>query len=195
MSSGKRLGFKFNQRNVKDRTRFSGETDQSPISFSDDNETITRVERSIGDDFPSVRVVGDTAIPCSTLQLQKETTCGCSCWWDFKIQKNHGFIEIGIIGTSATGDRVYFLKPTKKEVQYEENGDYKTQPYGDDIFEEGDNIRVIFKVSSNSAGGSLSFEKNGKSFGTAFGEIPLIDGHPFYPMVGLNDQGDSISIV
>eukprot|EP01132_Coremiostelium_polycephalum_P002489 gene2489-3081_t len=201
MESSQQLEFKWNPNKIVDRTTFS-KSGVSPIEFSDHNKTATRIERFIGDDYPSVRIFGDQSIVHHQTKSQNYTL-----EWNVKLEQSHGFVEVGIINNNNS---VYFIKPGQNEFQ-SDNGLGESQTYqisGNKLSKKlgsGDTITVIaeFKyLDKKEQDGdqtpylSLSFKAHGVLLDSPFSNISISNTSlDFYPMVGLNDGGDKISIV
>jgi len=184
MESGKFQNFEFHwdQSKIHDRTRFSKE-EQSGLVLSNENKTVKRKERFQGDDYPSIRILADKSIDSvisdkSNFHIE----------WSIKINQSNGFIEIGIM--NPTEKHCYFLKSFKNEVQMEKQDQLETTEFGE-TFSSNDIITVRLEGNKDGSTMTLHYLKNNVYVGAPFKNIPITS---FYPMVGLNDNGDEISL-
>ncbi|KAK5584605.1 hypothetical protein RB653_006219 [Dictyostelium firmibasis] len=180
----KHFEFEWNINNVIDRTRYSKDKEIGPpIILSNHNKTSTRHERVQGDEFPPVRILGDQPITFSNQDEILE--------WSVLINCSHGFIEVGLFSQEL--DTTYLIKGFKNEAQIEKGREQiKTFEFGEKI-SSGDKITISLQQNNPTKTIKMNFIKNDKPLGTPFNNIPI--SSKLYPMIGLNDGGDQISII
>ncbi|KAF2075507.1 hypothetical protein CYY_003199 [Polysphondylium violaceum] len=185
MESGKFQNFQFHwdQSKIHDRTRFSKE-EQSGLVLSNENKTVKRKERFQGDDYPSIRILGDKSIESA---IGNDKT-NFHIEWKIKINQSHGFIEIGIMNPAQ--QHTFLLKSFKDEVQIEKEGNLETIKFGE-TFTVNDVITVRIEGNQDGSTMTLHYLKNDVYVGAPFKDIPIAS---FYPMVGLNDNDDEITL-
>ncbi|EGC28732.1 hypothetical protein DICPUDRAFT_93277 [Dictyostelium purpureum] len=184
------FNFKWDINHIIDKTRFS-EENEKPIQLSNNDLTASRHERAQGDDYPPVRIFSNNFISLDYLMKNHFAQ------WSIHIDSTHGFIEVGIIEPSSQS--TFFIKGFKNEAQHETAKDIKTFEFGE-TYTTGDTIKIKLELNpttstSQSKTISLYLFKNDKSLGLPFKDIQIDENTKLYPMAGLNDDGDKISIV
>ncbi|EGC35605.1 hypothetical protein DICPUDRAFT_94502 [Dictyostelium purpureum] len=175
------LKFKWNINNLIDKTRFSKE-EEKPIELSNGDLTATRKERVRGDDPPPVRILADNYISFDNNQTSVE--------WTVQVGFTHGFIEVGI--TDPSSNKTYLFKGFKNEAQEEDGQNLKSFQFGE-TFTTGDKIKIVLELTASKTL-ALHLYKNNSLLGTPF-ETQFNENSKYYPFVGLNDNGDQITIV
>ncbi|KAN0055529.1 hypothetical protein ACTA71_008642 [Dictyostelium dimigraforme] len=186
----KHLEFEWSLNKIIDHTKYSKEKELGPpIILSNENKTSTRHERVQGDEFPPIRILSSQPI---TFANKEETI-----EWSVLINCTHGFVEVGIYLPEL--DTTYFLKGFKNEAQIEKGREsIKTLEFGEKI-STGDKITISLEQQqqqqqqNNNNTIKMNIFKNDKQLGIPFNDIPSTS--KIYPMIGLNDNGDQISIV
>ncbi|KYQ93612.1 hypothetical protein DLAC_04990 [Tieghemostelium lacteum] len=190
------LKLQWDSSKVIDKTQFS-KSDNPGLSLSNNDQTVTREERFRGDDFPPIRILSKSGL----------TDCGIqgniSMDWSVRVDESHGFLEVGLYNTKS--NQCYLYKSSGSQVQFENiqqdesSLDYQTSDFGE-AFSNGDYIttRVEFIFPSahsdqNIPYLNIHYLKNGRYLGSPFQQISPI--YNFYPMVGLNDNGDQVTLI
>ncbi|KAM9998088.1 hypothetical protein ACTFIY_007748 [Dictyostelium cf. discoideum] len=178
----KQLEFEWSLNKIIDRTKYSKEKELGqPIILSNNNKTSTRHERVQGDEFPPIRILSNQPISFTN---QDEIE------WSVLVNNTHGFIEVGVYLPEL--DTTYLLKSFKNEAQIENGREQiKTFEFGEKI-STGDKITISLQQQNNKTI-KMNIIKNDKPLGTPFNDIPTTS--KIYPMIGLNDGGDQVSII
>ncbi|KAM9959523.1 hypothetical protein ACTFIR_000601 [Dictyostelium discoideum] len=183
----KQLEFEWSLNKIIDRTKYSKEKELGqPIILSNNNKTSTRHERVQGDEFPPIRILSNQPISFTNQDEIIE--------WSVLVNCTHGFIEVGIYLPEL--DTTYLLKGFKNEAQIENGREQiKTFEFGEKI-STGDKITISLQQqqqNNNNKTIKMNIIKNDKPLGTPFNDIPTTS--KIYPMIGLNDGGDQVSII
>ncbi|EAL66382.1 hypothetical protein DDB_G0282113 [Dictyostelium discoideum AX4] len=182
----KQLEFEWSLNKIIDRTKYSKEKELGqPIILSNNNKTSTRHERVQGDEFPPIRILSNQPISFTNQDEIIE--------WSVLVNCTHGFIEVGVYLPEL--DTTYLLKGFKNEAQIENGREQiKTFEFGEKI-STGDKITISLQQQQNNNNKTIKMNiiKNDKPLGTPFNDIPTTS--KIYPMIGLNDGGDQVSII
>ncbi|KAN0029084.1 hypothetical protein ACTFIV_010954 [Dictyostelium citrinum] len=180
----KHLELEWSLNKLIDRTKYSNDKELGqPVVISNNNKTSTRRERVQGDEFPPIRVLSSKPISFTN---QDETI-----EWSVLINCTHGFVEVGIYLPEL--DTTYLIKGFKNEAQIEKGREQiKTFEFGEKI-NSGDKITISLEPNNNNKTIKMHITKNDIPLGTPFNDIPTTS--KLYPMIGLNDSGDQVSII
>ncbi|EFA76282.1 hypothetical protein PPL_10044 [Heterostelium album PN500] len=206
-----KIHLSWDSNNIIDRTRYSN-SGKSPVEFSDSDTVVTRHERLNGDDFPPIRIIANHSIEQSLTWKVKILTNNGFCEvgiynpiekiaYFIKPSRNElqsdlpGKLTIIIIIIIIKSNLIFQLQFFKLINQ----GDrFDTQPFGAEAFESGDIVKVQVNVYHSEVVPNerlmdiIIFKNEDNLIGTAFTGVKLCG--KFYPMVGVNDEGDSIAI-